>query len=129
MAGVRVAREGAVRHVCRRGRIPPVLLLGAPAARRRLIMPLSRGATVNRTYGTDKNLYISLFLLNNICSYLLWSHHRNSVVIGFGRYFLGGPERVNHVKGCSLVRVNGGISQCRWDAIKVLEMLLAFCLL
>ena len=35
-----------------------------------------RGTIVNRTYGTNKNLYMSLFLLlnNNIFwSYLLWS--------------------------------------------------------
>ena len=33
-----------------------------------------RGAILNRTYGTGKNLYISLFIFtDNIWSYLLWS--------------------------------------------------------
>ena len=31
-----------------------------------------RGATVNRTYGTHKKLYMSLFSLTSIWSYLLW---------------------------------------------------------
>ena len=34
---------------------------------------LLRGTIVNRTYGTYKNLYIYLFLTNNIWFYLLWS--------------------------------------------------------
>ena len=34
---------------------------------------LLRGAIVNRTYGTHKNLYISLFFTHNIWYYLLWS--------------------------------------------------------
>ena len=45
----------------------------APARRGEAPLVLLRETIVNRTYGIHQNLYISLFLLISIWSYLLWS--------------------------------------------------------
>ena len=63
-------------QIQRRKRVPD----HADCAAATLKYELLRGTIVNRTYGTHKNLNISLFLLTIFWSYLPWSpvlNHRN----------------------------------------------------